>query len=344
MKQHVNQNILQNLTICIFTFERPASLLRVVEFYAEYNIQLIILDASSDSNQSKFPDKIRYFHVPGSTLQERLIKFSNLVTTRYLVLSPDDDFFAIKGLVESLIFLEKNQEFSSVQGLRIRFFDYPNFHWIPDYTKQMKLEFTGDDNAHRLVTMGKKMHYIYSVIRFESYVKIANCLVGTESQNRNSFMVGEVIFNLTLPVLGKHKIMPYLYSARMAHSYEGSDIQFAFWVNCERDITAINLRKNLTEFYMREIPCSESEAINLMQDMIAHFSKNKTTSTRTDKFDQVKKILRGFNFTPKLRSISLVLKPRYLHFYLILIANQTYMSFYSDLKTITNFLKRNQIK
>jgi hypothetical protein len=282
--------------------------------------------------------------LPGASLQERLVKFSHLVRTEYLVLSPDDDFFAINGLVESLNFLGKNQEFSSTQGLRIRFFDYPNFHWIPDYTKQMKLEFIGDDNAHRLVTMGKKMHYIYSVIRLEAYVKIANCLAGTESQNRNSFTVGELIFNLTLPVLGKHKIMPYLYSARMAHTYEGSDIEFACWVNSNTDIASINLRKNLVEFYMREVPCSESQAINLMQDMIVYFSKNKTTSTRIDKFDQVNKIFRGFNFTPKLRSNSLVIKPRYLHFFWILITNRTYMSFYLDLKTISNFLKRSQIK
>ena len=344
MRQHTNENILQNLTICIFTFERPASILRIVEFYAAYNIQLIILDASSDSNQSKFPDKIRYFHLPGASLQERLVKFSHLVSTEYLVLSPDDDFFAIKGLVESLIFLEKNQEFSSTQGLRIRFFDYPNFHWIPDYTKQMRLEFIGDDNADRLVTMGKQMHYIYSVIRFEAYIKIINCLVGTESQSRNSVMVGEIIFNLTLPVLGKHKIMPYFYSARMAHSYEGGDIEFACWVNSNTDITAINLRKNLVEFYMRNIPCSKSQAINLMQNMIAHFSKNTITSVRIEIFVQVKKILRDLHFTPKLRSFSLVIKPRNLQFFLILIANRTYMSFYSDLKTISNFLKRNQIK
>jgi glycosyltransferase domain-containing protein len=209
MLQQRSEIILQNLSICIFTLNRPASLLRIINFYSRYNIQLIILDASKDLNSSTYPGKTRYFHMPGASLQERLVEFSNLVNTKYILLSPDDDFFAINGLVKSLTFLEENREFSSVQGLRIRVFDYPNFHWIPDYTKHMKTEFIGSYNKHRVLTMGKQMHYIYSVIRHEAYAKVVNCLRGAESRDRNSAMAGEVIFNLTLPALGKHKITPF---------------------------------------------------------------------------------------------------------------------------------------
>jgi glycosyltransferase domain-containing protein len=344
MKQNRSETILQNLTICIFTFDRPVSLLRIINFYSKYNIQLIILDASTDLNTSIFPGKIRYFHMPGASLQERLIRFSSLVSTKYILLSPDDDLFAIKGLVESLTFLEGNKKFSSVQGLRIRFFDYPNFHWIPDYTKHMKLEFIGDDNNHRVLTMGKQMHYIYSVIRHEAYAKVVNCLLGAESQDRNSAIVGEIIFNLTLPALGKHKIMPFFYSARMAHPYKGGDINFECWVNSDTDITAINLKRNLVEFYMREIPCNEEDGIKLTEEMIKHFTKNLLISKPRDKFNRVKIVLRSHKFTPILRSISLVFKPNYLYFFWILVTNRSIRFFFSDLKDISSFLKQGQIK
>ena len=344
MIQNRSEIILQNLTICIFTFERPVSLLRIIDFYSKYNIQLIILDASADLNTSAFPAKIRYFHMPGASVQERFIKFSSLASTQYLLLSPDDDFFAIKGLVDSLIFLDRHQEFSSVQGLRIRTFDYPNFHWIPDYTKYMKSEFIGDDKTHRVLTMGKQMHYIYSVFRHEVYAKIVSCLVGAESQSRNSVSIVEIIFNLTLPALGKHKTIPCFYSARMDHSYKGGDINFARWVNSHKDITAINLRRNLVDFYMREIPCSEEDGIKLMEEMIAHFSKQSITTSPRNHFKKLKMVMRSHNFAPIFRSISLVLKPNYLNFFWILIINRNFRFFVSDIRHISSFLKQNKIK
>jgi glycosyltransferase domain-containing protein len=340
-------NILNNLTLCIFTLNRHESVSRLIRYYSKFNLRIIVLDASTEANKMPNFTNTVYKHMPGATLQERLMEFANLVTTEYLVLSPDDDFFAIQGLTKTLDFLEVKHEYSCAQGLRIRFFDYPDFYWIPDYTKQMKLKFESENKSQRLVTMGKQMHYIYSVMKTNNYAKIVKCLEGTVTQNRDSFAIGEILFNLTLPVLGKHKISPLFYSARKSHVYEGNDINFRNWINNDAESSAVKFKKNLQEFYMREIPCSAFEADNLIVDMVNHFSGVKSIKLWRSKFSStrvlIRRILLGSLLLRAIRQIRNLINPDFLLFFWILISHMNFQAFNNDKRYLSDFLRNNQI-
>jgi len=337
-----NDEALKDLTICIFTLNRHQELTRLVKFLSGTKMKILILDASNESKFLFRNDNLEYFHVPNMPLQERLRKFAELATTKYLLLSPDDDYWAPNGVCEVLKFLEKNLDYASAQGLRIRFFDFPFFHWIPDYVNQMTLDFSQENKVERLRDMATGMHYIYSVIRRNEYIKITNCLREVNSIKRNSMMMSELIFNYTLPLLGKHKVLPVFYSARKAHPNETGDVNFKLWVNDKSDRGAVKFSENIIDFYTKELDIIESQASSVFHQLTKEFSKPKQEPEK--KLKSFKKSLRIVFTRTKLRGFRKISKVKYLYFYKLLFLNKTFFMFASDILQIKSFLNKNRIK
>ena len=335
-----NDEALKNLTICIFTLNRHQELTRLVKFLTGTKMKILILDASNESKFLLRNDNLEYFHVPNMPLQERLRKFAELATTKYLLLSPDDDYWAPNGVSEVLQFLEKNLDYASAQGLRIRFFDFPFFHWIPDYVNQMTLDFSQENKVERLRDMATGMHYIYSVIRRNEYIKITNCLREVNSIKRNAAMMSELIFNYTLPLLGKHKVLPVFYSARKAHPYEAGDVNFNQWVNDKSDRDAVKFSENIINFYTKELDIIESQASSVFHQLTKEFSRPKQEPAK--KLKSFKNSLRIVFTRTKLRGFRKISKVKYLYFYKLLFVNKTFFIFVSDILRIKRFLDKNR--
>jgi len=333
---------LSDLTICIFTYERKQDLERLVKYWSSTDVKVIILDASNKPAKIVNSQNLKYFHTPNTPLHKRLLKFSEVVETKYILLSPDDDFFALEGICKTLKFLDNNSEFSSAQGLRVRFFDFPNFHWIPDYVKQMKLQFVEEDKIQRLNKMASSMHYIYSVIRATDFTKIVKCFNNVNTEKRDALIFGELIFNYTLPILGKHIILPVFYSARKAHLYEGGDIVLGNWINDESDTDRNILISNIIKFYVSEIKCTKSEATSIFSSITKDFTRIK--SSRETKTHKYKNLARRIIFNSKLRKLHSVSKIRFFKFYILLIKNRMFLQFLGDLRVIKQFLDNNRIK
>lgn len=336
-----NKETLNDLTVCIFTFNRNLDLERLVKFLSVTKVKILVFDASCETKSQFKTDNLKYFHVPSMTLQERLRKFAEMTTTKYILLSPDDDYLALNGVSKVLKFLEANPDYASAQGLRIRFFDFPFFHWIPDYINQMTLDFNQENKTKRLRDMATKMHYIYSVIRRDEFIKITNCFRDVHSKSRNSLMMNELIFNYTLPVLGKHKVLPVFYSARKAHPYEGGDINFYRWVNDQSDTGAVNFKNNIVEFYIKELNIPQSQAILVFQQLTKDIIKPK--SLPEEKFTGIKKHLRRIFTRTRLRGLRKFSKIKYVFFYKILVVNKSLFIFIKDVIRIKEFLNKNRI-
>ena len=357
---------LSGLTICIFTYERKLDLERLVKYWSSTDVKVIILDASNQPAKILNSKNLKYLHTPNASVQKRLLKFSEIVETKYILLSPDDDFFALEGISKTLKFLDNNSEFSSAQGLRIRFFDFPNFHWIPDYVKQMMLKFVEKDKIERLNKMASSMHYIYSVIRVTDFTKIVKCFNNVNTEKRDASMMGELIFNYTLPVLGKHIVLPVFYSARKAHPYEGGDIVFGNWINDESDADRNIFVSNVIEFYVSEIKCTKSEALSIFSNLTKNFTRVKPVNA--DKNIMHKRFVRKIVFRSKLCKLYIILKIKYKRFarkiifrsklrtlysiskinffklYILLIKNHMFLQFLRDFRVIKHFLDNNRIK
>ena len=335
-----NDEALKNLTICIFTLNRHQELTRLAKFLSRTKMKILILDASNESKFLFRSANLDYFHVPNMTLQERLRKFAELATTKYLLLSPDDDYWAPNGVCEVLAFLENNLDYASAQGLRTRFFDFPFFHWIPDYVNQMTLDYSQENKFERLRDMATGMHYIYSVIRRNEFIKITNCFQDVNSVNRNSLMMSELIFNYTLPLLGKHKVLPVFYSARKAHPYEAGDVNFGLWVNDKSDIGAVKFSENIIDFYTKELDITESQATSVFHQLTKEFSRPKQEPV--EKLESIKQSLRVVFTRSRLRGFRKISKVKYLYFYKLLFVNKTFFIFVSDILRIKSFLDKNR--
>lgn len=335
-----DEEALNDLTICIFTLNRHQELTRLTKFLSGIKVKILILDASNESKFLFRTNNLKYFHVPNMPLQERLRKFAELATTKYLLLSPDDDYWAPNGVCEVLKFLEKNLDYSSAQGLRTRFFDFPFFHWIPDYVNQMTLDYSQENKFERLRDMATGMHYIYSVIRRDEFIKITNCFQDVNSVKRNSQNMSELIFNYTLPLLGKHKVLPVFYSARKAHPYEAGDVNFSLWVNDKSDIGAVKFSENIIDFYIKELDITESQASSVFHQLTKEFSRPK--QERVEKLKSFKKNLRIVVTRTRLRGFRKISKVKYLYFYKLLFVNKTFFIFVSDILRIKRFLDKNR--
>jgi glycosyltransferase domain-containing protein len=330
---------LDQVTLCIFTLDRHKQTTERVSFYSNFNLRIIILDASIPKNKYEFPVNVNYFHVPGMSLNERLRKFATLVNSDYILLSPDDDFYSKAGIVKTIRFLECNNEYSSAQGLRIRFFETPIFNWIPDYTKQIKLNFNQDDPVQRTLLMGKGMHYIYSVIRTSSYHEIINCLENTDSNSRGSFAITELIFNYCLPVFGKHKVLPHLYQSRKAHKYLGSDVNYSDWINNHSDKSVISLRQNILDLYIVKLNITKESAIEIYSNLTLYFSRAKQAQTSQPYRRKIREVIKilfdDFRIFHLFRKFSL----KYFGFYYLLARNRQLLDFILEVRSLLKFLK-----
>ena len=330
---------LEKVTLCIFTSDRHNQLSIMIKYYSKFDLNIIILDATATPMNFSPCEKIKYIHTPSMPLQNRLMKFAEIVQTEYILLSPDDDYYSIYGLNKTIDFLEKNPNYSSAQGLRIRFFDSERFSWIPDYLNQVNLDFNQSDLEFRILNMAKGMHYIYSVMRLPTYNEVTNCLLDVESQDRNSFAINELIFNYCLPVFGYHKILPFLYQFRKSHSYLGSDIHFALWINDIQDKHANLLKSNVKELYISRLGISVNKAEEIFSELTSHFSLQKTISTKAETEKKIRRILKWTFQQIGLFNIARQFRVKYFVFYFLLAINGNLLKANQDIKYLKKTLK-----
>ncbi len=333
-----------NLTICIFTRNRPKQLINTLRYLGHIKVSVVILDSSDQKYDFDFDPNVTYLNTPGMPIDARLLMFSKLVKTKYILLSPDDDFFLPGGLEISLNFLEGNPEYSSVQGLRIRLIRDPKFRWIPDYTTQAHLVFDSNNLIERLRLMSISMHYVYAIQRTDIFTEIVECLKDTHTNVRDADAKIELVFNYLLPIFGKHRILPVLYSARTSHKYEGHDIQFSNWINDPREPSALKFKSNIHNIYVSKLDCTISEARQLEGELTAYFSQlNNNTDESLDMNNiQTPRFLvysKKFINWSLLRHLYPLSKMNYIRYFIILIKGKHLRFFLRDLFLLLRYLK-----
>lgn len=115
---------LQDITLVIPTYRRQQCLKRIVSFYEDYPIKLIIADGTEDfawPGVDKLNKQITYFHFPGASINKRLILAMSNVQTQYSALLGDDEFQLPVGLKYSADILDRNSSISSAIGRCVGF-------------------------------------------------------------------------------------------------------------------------------------------------------------------------------------------------------------------------------
>ena len=116
------KNLLQKLTIVIFSYNRHRLLKRSAKYWSNYNVKILILDGSSiklDDPCLKSKN-IKYIHDP-RTLYERLLSSPNHIDTEFMILACDDEFYLPSALSTCVEILSKDLSFSSCGGRAVGF-------------------------------------------------------------------------------------------------------------------------------------------------------------------------------------------------------------------------------
>lgn len=271
------------LTIVIPTYNRPANLLRLCNFYINSNFQILILDGSVLRNSKIVQsEKFHYVHMPNSFLNERLAYSSDLVKTKYVAICADDDFLFPKGLQHSIKFLQENEEFAATQGSFIRFAIDPFFSWRPDYVHWKDVKIESNSAWERVINSKKSCQFLYSTMKREVYSSCAAVLKNIKS---GSLTMNELVFNYIVPFEGKYRSLPVLYGARIEHAKSSVNLDFDIWIE-QKNGFSNQFRENVSKIYSQKYSKIESE--KLENEMTEHFVQMARRS-RSVSFDSFKK-------------------------------------------------------
>lgn len=116
---------LNDLTLVIPAYNRPAYLERQIDYWSGTGVQLCILDGSKSpapaSLVQRMGSDVHYEYMPIG-FNERLVHASNIVNTKYVALLGDDELYAKQGLRDCLDTLESDQRLIGCVGRSLFFF------------------------------------------------------------------------------------------------------------------------------------------------------------------------------------------------------------------------------
>ena len=113
--------MLDKITLVIATKNRHQYLERIVDYYSNSGINIIVADATKEKYSKKLPSNISYFHYPEIHYCIKLDDVFKKVNTPYSLLCADDDFIIPEAIETCVDFLEKNSDYASAQGYYMMF-------------------------------------------------------------------------------------------------------------------------------------------------------------------------------------------------------------------------------
>jgi glycosyltransferase domain-containing protein len=207
-------------TIIIFSFERQFLLKRSIDYYKNFDCNILIADSSVKKMNHVFPDNVVYKHLPGLGVSQKILLAAKTITTPYVCLSADDDYLLESSLRTGANFLNDNLDFVSVQGKYLHFELLDDkVVFSPKYGPESSYySVTNEDIYSRLVrAFNPYMHQIYSIHRRDEFI---SSFRATSSLNNFNLALLEFMTSIIPMCHGKHKVLPLLWMARDAARFE----------------------------------------------------------------------------------------------------------------------------
>lgn len=202
----------ENITLIILSHYRHKYLDRVLDFYKDSGINIIVCDSSKDEypNKSIFRN-VNYLHYPDYPYSKKIFQCTKYLNTKYAILCADDDFIITSTIKKCIEFLENNEDYFSVQGHYINFFKRQGqieFLFDPNY---MELDFSNHSPSERVKQLFQNFASIYfSVQRTEN---IKRTFEYAAKFGINSLLI-EFLMVIIAIINGKYKILPFFYYIR----------------------------------------------------------------------------------------------------------------------------------
>lgn len=207
--------MLEKVTLLIPTHNRHDYLERILNYYADVNMKIIIAD-STGSSFYKYPpsNKIAYLHFPGEKMPKKLsIALAN-VETDFVVICADDDFILPAGISRCLSFLEENPAYIAAQGHAIAyhksFLSNENINFAAMQKAQLKFNISDNDIYKRLDHAFNPYRAFFSAVYRTPALQMAyNDKINIENLFLNEYL------SVVIPLaLGKLIELPVFYQVR----------------------------------------------------------------------------------------------------------------------------------
>lgn len=209
------QTPLQRLTVIIPTISRPLFVRRQIDYWSNFDAQVRILDGALApidlSDKRDIPSNVRYIHQPVK-FNERLANASNLISTEFACLLPDDEFFLPTGMVRCIDHLDQHPEHIGAVGKVLQFFvDQGQFRAFQDYQywKNFDLGKSGSarDRVRQVIPPNKAHKIQFAILRSETWAKIFRT---SYSDFYSTGYLYERMLNLYAAVLGESVVLDVL--------------------------------------------------------------------------------------------------------------------------------------
>jgi glycosyltransferase domain-containing protein len=208
-------------TIIIFTLERHFLLKRSIDYYKNFDCNILIADSSEKKMNYVFPDNVVYRHLPGMHCSQKILFMAETITTPYVCLSADDDYLLESSLRTGANFLNDNLDFVSVQGKYLKFEVVDEkIVFSPKYGPEASsYSVTNDDIYSRMVrAFNPYMHQVLSLQRKDVFISSIRATSSLDDSHHITMV--EFMLSIIPMCHGKHKVLPLLWMARDAAEFE----------------------------------------------------------------------------------------------------------------------------
>lgn len=210
-----------DLTIIIPTHNRKKLVLRNLNYLSNFNIKVIISESCDLSIYEKhsFTNSL-FLDCKNLTMHQKISKALYYVNTSYVAICADDDFISIDNLEYFLNFLEKNNDYSIVDGTYIYFKSYFGFYKINKaYKNKYNYDnYYNDPNQRIKYAINNYTNFMYSVMRKKD-LKICLDFVELVIGDNNLPEITEISINLISSILGKQRSLPKFWMSKDLNRY-----------------------------------------------------------------------------------------------------------------------------
>ena len=221
-----------NCNIIIPTYERPAYLRRILDYYSDYgkDFKIIVADSSLDENKKVNKDTIssisnvdiKYLGDYPAEINphHKIADAVDYAGEKYCALCADDDFVTPDGIKQSVDFLEKNPDFAIAHGQYVNFRlkdderGKQQFYWKPIYSHE-SITFSDPKIRLNYHLSNYLITTIYAVHRSDLLKMVhKEALVSTV----DPALFGELLPSMLTLIYGKMQCLDVLYAVRTGHS------------------------------------------------------------------------------------------------------------------------------
>ncbi len=200
-----------NVTLLIATRNRHPYLTRILDYYSDSGLPILVGDSSS----CEFPKKEDYEGITYLFFKDYIYykKVAEVVHTKYVVMCADDDFIVPSAIQHGVAFLETHSDYSSVQGRAVYFVQQPPHILVgPLYRYAWNIDINGDQVIDRIIQQfSLYMNQFYSIHRTENLKKSFEIAQEIQLKSMN---VIELLIAFVAIIYGKHRVLPIFYHAR----------------------------------------------------------------------------------------------------------------------------------